>query len=747
MDAEASTTSPIPDSASAREGEAPAEPRLASSDGPAGASPSQLTVLQPDREPPSGCNAPGPYCRGSLWFFGLVAIALTAIVFRQVKDFQFLNWDDDQHVVNNPHFNPITWTGLLEFWHSSFIFLYIPVSYMFFAAEAWISQWFPTGDPAVRFNPAVFHIGNLLVHLAATALVYRILLKLVPVPAAAMVGALVFSIHPLQAECVSWIGETRGTLCSLFLLASWWFYLKGAGIDAERGILAEVQPPAPRFRLRDYIFATICFAAALLSKPSAVPWPAVVLVLDVLLLRRSFAGSAARTALWFAGSITLAALTKWYQSTDIVYPPSVLTWDLRPRLMGDTYAFYLLKIVSPTNLGFDYGRTPQYAVATPTFDYAWLLPVGLGLVLLALPRRRIWLSAYALFIILILPVSGAVPFLYQAISTTADRYMHLSLFGAALAVTAFLASRRRPTAWFAATCLLLGLSAQYTYEQTGTWRNDETMFNHGLNVTPTSYMAHYTLGNVYRGQGRYDAAVWHFRKALDIRPDYVYARYYRSECLVHLGRLRDAASELEGILQLSPRYYGALVMYGEVLSKQGNDFGADDAFSRAIAESPQDPQAYLSWGIARLEKLQFAEAKALFDQAASLSPTSADVAGKIGRAWLDAERYAEASAALEKAVELNGDSAQNRADLSGCYLRLGKYAPAVEQAAAAAKLDPRNFQAHYHLGLALSQIGRPKDALAHFEQARRLTHPGTTEAAGVRKAIEELRLAAPSTGR
>src|SRR6185369_13299455 len=75
--------------------------------------------------------------------FSLALIAITLVVYHRVVGFKLLTWDDDQHIIENEYFNPLSWSNLLHFWGYAYIYLYIPISYMFFGFEVWLSSLFP----------------------------------------------------------------------------------------------------------------------------------------------------------------------------------------------------------------------------------------------------------------------------------------------------------------------------------------------------------------------------------------------------------------------------------------------------------------------------------------------------------------------------------------------------------------------------------------------------------------------------
>lgn len=669
---------------------------------------------------------------------GCVLLVLTALVFHRVVDFEFLTWDDDQHIVENEYYQPVTPANLLHFWGYSYIYLYIPISYWFFAAEAWLSQFFPDGNPADRFNPALFHLGNMLIHLGNVWLTYRLLLRLVRNAPGAFWGAMLFAVHPLQVESVAWISETRGTLATLFSLLALHRYLDFAGVDPERGLFAERAYAPPQRRRRDYVVATVYFALALLSKPAAASLPAVVAIVDVVLLRRRWQETLRWTALWFVLAAGITGLTKYYQRTNIIYVESVRPWSERPLVAGDAYAFYLTKLVWPADLAFDAGRTPHYVAKTPTFRYAWLLPVGVGVVLACLPRRRIWLGCYAIFLAAIAPVSGFVPFLYQSISTVADRYMYVPLIGFGLMTAAWIATRRNPLPATIFLGLVLGLAAHGSYRQTETWRDDWTVFGQGLRVTPRSFTAHLHLGMKLQEEHRYAAAVSRYRRMLDIRPDYFTTHYRIAVCLRELGHLEPAIEELKLAL-IDYAYTDAQCLLGRCRLEQGDWEVAIRCFRLAAELSPKSAEPLLLLGDAYAERKQFDEADREFRRALTRDERSADAHARYGRMLVAAGRNDEALGEFQRAVELDPQHHAAHVDLAEVCLRRKQYDRAIDVAAQAVSLKPADFASHKLLGETQRAAGRMTAAIESYEQAVKLVPPASSEAAEVRKTLGRLR--------
>ena len=113
-----------------------------------------------------GREAVCPHRRG-LWLAALL-LAAVAAVDGQVGGFQFLNWDDPQQVVQNPLVNPPSAQGLAAAWRGPYWGLYVPLSYTWFALEAAVAMRVGR-DAANGLRPAVFHLGNLLLHAACAS--------------------------------------------------------------------------------------------------------------------------------------------------------------------------------------------------------------------------------------------------------------------------------------------------------------------------------------------------------------------------------------------------------------------------------------------------------------------------------------------------------------------------------------------------------------------------------------------------
>ena len=173
----------------------------------------------------------------------LILVLATLSVFSPVLGMEFLTWDDDINVYQNPLLNPPAPAGLAHFWTGPHQNLYVPLTYTVWMGLAWFSR-LPDGG----LHPGLFHGANLTLHVAAVLVVFALLRLLVREDWAAGAGALLFAVHPVQVEPVAWVTGLKDVLGGLLLLTAVWLYLRanaqGMG-DGGWGMGTGPHPPSP----------------------------------------------------------------------------------------------------------------------------------------------------------------------------------------------------------------------------------------------------------------------------------------------------------------------------------------------------------------------------------------------------------------------------------------------------------------------------------------------------------------------
>ncbi len=520
------------------------------------------------------------------------------------------------------------------------------------------------GDNHRHSAPEVFHIASILLHAANATLVFLLLRRLVGAAIPALVGAALFAVHPLQVESVAWVSETRGLLATLL------------GLTALLQYLAWRNAPRPR----QYLVAATYFVLAMLAKPSAAAVPLMAMVIDGVWYRRPWRASLYAMSPWLLAAAVVIFITRWQQpSSSILHAPPL--WQ-RPFVAGDALAFYLGKLVLPWRLGFDYGRRPDVVLSQMWTWLAWLVPLQIVVAIFFSTRRAAWTTAALLALVAILPQLGFVPFIFQETSTVADRYMYLPMVGvalaAALAIEAFASLEALSIAG-----VVLGVLAAQTVSQCAVWRDDVSLYTHGLAVNPGSYVAHYGLGNAYQRDGRNVAAEAEYRLALDLNPHYAWALNALGVSLAGAGQTTEAIA----------------------------------AYRKAIASNPSLAETHVNLANAYWQSGQKEKAFDEYREALRLDDRSANAHCNYGDALIESGRVGEGVEHLDRAVTINPRFAAAHVKLGLALVAIGQLTLAAEEFHAALDANPKQVEAIVNLGLIAWQQGRADEALRDFDEA------------------------------
>ena len=494
------------------------------------------------------------------------------------------------------------------------------------------------------FSPAGYHIVNILIHFANTALLWRVLLRL-GVPGAWFAAA-VFAAHPLHAESVAWIMARKDMLAALFCLASLSLWLRF------------VESPS-RGR---YAGALLLFAAAMLSKSVVVVFPATLLILQWWREGRITRADLLRTAPFFLVGLAMAVWDMlFYQNVQ----PISLGYSMAERVLIAAHAlwFYAGKLLWPMQLAVIYPHW-DVNIADPV---GWIYVVAAVAVAAALwfLRRRIGrgpLACTLFFAVMLSPTLGFIDYGYMRYSFVADRYQYLAgmgvivFFAAAAAYGAKRLSDLPGKAARGAALALLVLLGAATWNQASVYKDEVTLFRHVISLNPEAHTAHLNLAyGLLHSEGGSKEALAAARIAVKNRPLYHSSHNVLGAALSALGRYDEAEGHLRRAVELNPRYAPAFLNLGESFRKRGRYKEALEAYLAATRVNPDYPLPYVGMGYVLFRLERYEEAVSSMKRALSLRP-SLPAAPRLhfltGKALGKMGRHGEAERHLRRAREL-----------------------------------------------------------------------------------------------
>ena len=598
---------------------------------------------------------------------GAVPMALavvTFLVFSPALMNGFVEWDDQVNLTENLEFRGLGKAQLTYFFTTVLMGHYIPLTWLTFGLDYIV--W--------GMNPTGYHLSNLIIYAANTAVLYFVALRLLAksttlagatLRLGAIAATLFFVLHPLRAESVAWVTERRDVLSGFFFLLTILTYLRMADASGTR---------------RRWLLAGAvgCYFLALASKASVMVLPAMLILLDVYPLRRLGGRprewvSAAARAVWIEKipfvilGIGGAAVTYYAQNAS-TFITSLERYPLTARIGMMFYSlwFYASKTLVPQ------GLSPLYELPAKVDPFHWrfFLPAlavsALTVALVALRRR--WPAGLTVWACYAIGLGPVIAIVHSGHQLTNDRYSYLPGFGlallfggvvAAVARAAAAGTIRASVARAAAVVgvvWLAGLSV-LTFYQVQVWRDSDTLWRFALEAEPECSICHGNLG-VYLSHKGYTSlalAREHFELTLKLRPD-------QAKAHLHLGYIFVATGDL---------------------------LRAVEAYTTYLKRYPNDPDALSNLGATLLNLQRTKEALGYLERAVRIKPTHVHANTNLGFAVSEFGRPAEALEHFRRVVRLKPGMPQAWAGLVKVNLELGQPVAARTAYGILGMLEPR----------------------------------------------------------
>jgi hypothetical protein len=520
----------------------------------------------------------------------LLAVA-TILVFGRIATNDFTYWDDAGTIHHNPRLNPPTIKNVLWYWGHSELGLYMPVTYSVWGGLAAVARLESADEFGIALNPWLFHAASLIVHVGSAILVFWILRRLTAREGASFVGAMVFAIHPLQTEAVAWASGFKDLLCGYFALLAIWQYMKFCDEPSRQ-------------RWWHYAGAVAAFVLSMLGKPTGMLTPILAAIVAYWGMRQEARKIVVTLGPWLILSAACGLLAKAIQPALGV--PVTALWT-RPLIAGDALTFYLGKLIAPLKLSVDYGRRPVDVVRSWVIFVEWIVPAVLAVGIWRIRKSQpLLVAAGLIFVAGLLPVLGLVPFLMQYYSTVTDHYLYLPMRGVAISV-AWVISSHEGMALRIAVGVVVAVFAVLSFIEAGHWQNELTLSQHAVVSNEKSFAGHAAVGNALARRGRDTEAAGHFRRSIELNPDYAAAYESYAQLLMRGGKVDEAIENVRKYIQAVSTYpeyarpdiAGAQTNLGQALLARGRYGEAAAEFEKALRIDPNREAARKGLELAR----------------------------------------------------------------------------------------------------------------------------------------------------
>ncbi len=508
----------------------------------------------------------------------LLAAALFTIVlavYGQTIGFDFVNYDDHRYVHQQPRVMEGITSGNIVWAFTTFEFSnWHPLTWLSYMIDSTIFGEEPRG----------FHLTNIVLHALNAGLLMIVLMRMTGSPwRSALVSAL-FALHPLHVESVAWVSSRKDVLSAFFGLLAMLAYI--------RFCQARARTDSPSRGVAAYLMLIVCLTLSLMSKPTLVTLPFVLLLLDWWPLNRlrslrefipRLIEKLPLIAMSIASSIiTIAAQASGGAMRDL--EQLGITQRLGHSIIA--YGVYLRQTIWPSDLAVFYPYPSAMDAETIALASVVLLTFTFAAVVAAKRVSRAPLVGWLWYLGTLVPMIGLVQ---VGAAAHADRYTYFPLIGVFIMV-AWMLPASSPDAVkrsaIASATALLALTAVCWF-QIGYWRDSVTLAARALSVTQDNWMAHTLMGEALTSVGEIESAIahleeatriepgspqtWHnlgyayaqatmntkaidaYRSAIALRPDFAENHYNLGLLLAADGKLGEARQSLQRAIDLAER--------------------------------------------------------------------------------------------------------------------------------------------------------------------------------------------------
>ena len=479
-----------------------------------------------------------------------------------------------------------------------------------------------------------YHAVNLVIHVLAAWLLFGVVRRTLILPyfqgrfgsaatPLALAAAILWTVHPLQTEAVTYIIQRTEALMGLFYLLVLYCVIRGATSSRPKSW---------------YVGAIVSCALGMATKEVMVTAPVIVLLYD-----RTFLAGSFREAWRQRYGLYLAMATSWsvvvlllvstgFHGGTTGFAVEKLTWWSYLLTQPGVIVHYLRLAFWPASLCLDYGwpaANNLHEILLPG-----ILVVGLlVLTVWALVKRPAWGFLGAWFFVILSPTSSFVPITDVAF----EHRMYLSLaalivglvMGGWTALERLVAagkiSRLASQVVGGVLVMLVGVAlGALAFHRNLDYRSDLSIWEDTVAKAPDNERAHYNLGAALAGCQQADEAIVQYRKALEINPDYADAHNNLGNALANRKQFDEALAHYRKALELNPDYAKAHYNLGLALANRGRNDEAIAHYQKALAIMPNYAEAHNNLGNALANRKQFDEALAHFLKALELNPDYAE---------------------------------------------------------------------------------------------------------------------------
>jgi len=541
-------------------------------------------------------------------------------------------------------------------------------------------------------NPMGHHCTNLIIHMANTILLFLVLKMMTgTIWRSAFVAAL-FALHPLHVESVAWVSERKDVLSTFFgllMIGAYYRYVKSPDV-------------------KNYLMVMVFFSLGLMAKPMLVTFPFVLLLLDYWPLKRfqfkndlsvhSDGGAFTEFQGFFRLILEKIPLFLAQKSGGAITALDAIPFKSRAANALVSYISYVFKAVWPGNLAVFYPHPGNTLSSWQIVGAALLIVAACYWAIRATKKYPYIPVGLFWYLGTLVPVIGLVQVGSQSM---ADRYTYIPLTGLFIIVAwgvSDLFKKWQYKKIFLGVSIMIILSALAwkTFHQFGYWKNGIVLFENVVSVTENNYLAHNNLGTAY-GPVDLEKAIYHYKAALKIKPDYVTTLYNLGTALLKKENYDEAVLYFNKVLKIDPQKTDTRMDLANIFFLQAKPEKAISQYREILKTDSENADAHYNLAYMLSTQKKIDEAVLHYKEALRINPEYSKAHYNLGNILLSQGKTKEAATHFVKSIQFKPDYVQAYNKIGLILFHQGKLNKAKVFFSKAIQIDSNYHEANQNL--------------------------------------------------
>ena len=564
-----------------------------------------------------------------------------------------------------------------------------------------------------------WHAVNLLIHITASFFAYHLTFITTQSPRIkdahntqdwrffSLFVALIFLVHPIQTQAVTYIAQRATSLVTLFYLAAVYWYARARIEQCNKY----------------YVWMMYFVVLGMLTKPIIVTLPLTILLYDILFMKPY----PIKRLSWF--------FTAFLLSLPVAVIPIFLIGKSKfmeiasrgHRIIPQThYLFtqfnviltYIRLLFAPINQNLDY----DYRIAKTLFEFPTFVSLLAIIAIIfaacwAVRKQRLLSFGILWFFLTLSPQSS----LYPLLDVIFEHRVYLAFYGFSifLCILIFTAIKKRKVFCIVMSCIVAVLAIM-TFQRNIMWSDSLVFARDVVKKSPNKARAHNNLGFFYFREEKFPEAKQEYKKALELDVNYFMARHNLGMVYLEENSLEKAKGAFEIVQYLHPSYSESYVGLGHVYFRLNDIESAHRLYKKAIDLDNVNTGAYIGLGNIYQKRGDLEKAQQLFQKTILYDPENIAAHYNLGNIYFSQGNLYDALDSYRRALRIKPDLAKAFHNIGNIFSYLSDYKKAIEYYRKSIELEPTLPEVYLNLANALHVVGDTQQAESFAKKAAEL---------------------------